>query len=617
MRPSRVHRVVESLASERSLLVAFSICLVVCMGLLLYFRNLSLEPQLAPGPESFETLKSFERQYIVYSLGGFATTAMILLGAVGLRLKFRKVTAREPAFTEDLQSSSLWLLGIVGLSSLIFAIDVQVPLGTAIGILYLFLVIAAQRSGRRSHVWIAAALGTALIVTKLFLAERVTDMWAALANCTLSVFALWTVAALGQWQRRTDNLKAMARAEVEVSQAHNRDLQAALTRIEATEAKLRRGQQVMETVAHMARLGSWELDVRTMKSTWSSEVFRIHELTGECEPSVEKAMRFYPEPQRSSVAAAVKAAIETGCPFDLTIPFVTLSGRPRWVRAFGSAEYQGTQIVKLNGAFQDVTEVQETHARLTRTIRGSRDGIWEQNLRDGSTWVSPRFLELAGAPADTANPRILETLLHPDDLLRFEVARDVHLGAGEALDLELRLRRPDGEFTWFRMRASAERDAHGIATTLSGSIRDISLQREAQGALTDRVPPEDQVTDDTAEVSGPVIDLARLRQVADDDAEFMADVAKTFVDSANDIVTGIERASRQRELHELSILAHKLRGSSQSVGAVRVTSLSMQIEEAVRFSSDVVPMVQQLRKATDECVTYLKDHLLVAGGQRR
>src|SRR6185436_9516941 len=87
MRSPRVHRVVECLASERSLLVAFSICLLVCMGMLLYFRNMAMGTGPITGADSFEALKSFERQYITFSLGGFATTAVVLLGAVGLRIK--------------------------------------------------------------------------------------------------------------------------------------------------------------------------------------------------------------------------------------------------------------------------------------------------------------------------------------------------------------------------------------------------------------------------------------------------------------------------------------------------------------------------------------------------
>src|SRR5262245_18984555 len=131
MRSPRVHRVVESLASERSLLVAFSICLTVCMGVLLYLRSRALESPHAAGLDAFEALKSFERRYIALSLGCFVTTAAILLTAVGLRLKLRKASL-EPAAAEASRGRTLWLVAISGLSTLIFVVDVQVPLETAI-----------------------------------------------------------------------------------------------------------------------------------------------------------------------------------------------------------------------------------------------------------------------------------------------------------------------------------------------------------------------------------------------------------------------------------------------------------------------------------------------------
>ena len=52
-------------------------------------------------------------------------------------------------------------------------------------------------------------------------------------------------------------------------------LKAALLRSEAAETALRREREMQDTVAAMARIGGWELDLATMTPIWSDAVYRI------------------------------------------------------------------------------------------------------------------------------------------------------------------------------------------------------------------------------------------------------------------------------------------------------------------------------------------------------
>jgi PAS domain S-box-containing protein len=304
----------------------------------------------------------YEQVYVASAIGGFLLIALLTLIASRTRAQLtheptaHNATAASPSLA---WSSPFWPLArVLGLSALIFLIDLQVPLGPAVGILHIVVVVAAQWSPNPRHAWIAAAVGTVLTGGKLLLADRIPDMWPSLANRTLSIFALWTVAVLGQWQRRTYQLQSRALDQARESQAANAALKNALARTEAAEAQLR------------------------------------------------------------------------------------------------------------------------------RTIRGTQDGIWEQNLATGRMWVSPRFCELADCDetmADGARP--FARLLHPEDCDTVEMARARHLSAEAPFDLELRLQRRDGTYRWFRARAWAERSAAGTPTTLSGSIRDITAERQAARAL--------------------------------------------------------------------------------------------------------------------------------------
>ena len=70
----------------------------------------------------------------------------------------------------------------------------------------------------------------------------------------------------------------LARQEARERERSEAALKAALLRSEAAEAQVRRGRHLLDTVANMARIGGWELDLATMMPIWSDEAYRIHEV---------------------------------------------------------------------------------------------------------------------------------------------------------------------------------------------------------------------------------------------------------------------------------------------------------------------------------------------------
>src|SRR5262249_28115525 len=112
------------------------------------------------------------------------------------------------------------LLWMVGLSLAIFVVDLNVTLGPSIGIAYVTVVLIAQFAHNPGQVWFAAVLCTLLTVLKLAFSDRIPEMaWISLANRTLSIYALWTVAVLGQWQRRTSRKQNRAELQAQETQS--------------------------------------------------------------------------------------------------------------------------------------------------------------------------------------------------------------------------------------------------------------------------------------------------------------------------------------------------------------------------------------------------------------
>ncbi len=134
--------------------------------------------------------------------------------------------------------------------------------------------------------------------------------------------------------------------------------------------QVRRAALTLEHSGQLARVGGWELDLRTDELFWSKEVRRIHEVGEDFEPTVEGAIDFYaPGEARAAIEEAVRNGIEQGTPWDLITEIVTARGNRIWVRAMGEPVYEDGRCVRLTGAFQDVTlqkkvELELEHAKL-------------------------------------------------------------------------------------------------------------------------------------------------------------------------------------------------------------------------------------------------------------
>ena len=120
----------------------------------------------------------------------------------------------------------------------------------------------------------------------------------------------------------------------------------------------------LATTSRMGEIGGWELDRGASGPVWSDMVYRIHDLpVGEL-PSLESALDFYPPESRDIVAGTVAAAFEQGTPFDIVVPFVTATGRQRWVRSIGEPQMVNGRYTRIIGAFQDVTEARQAEQSL-------------------------------------------------------------------------------------------------------------------------------------------------------------------------------------------------------------------------------------------------------------
>jgi diguanylate cyclase len=133
-----------------------------------------------------------------------------------------------------------------------------------------------------------------------------------------------------------------------------------------------RSAELLARMGSLAQVGGWEFDLESQQISWTDEVYRIHEVELGTPLALERNIDFYAPEAQPVILAAVRAAIEQGTPYDLELPLITARGRRRLVRAQGEAVRCADKVVRLIGAFQDITERKRIEGALVESERRMR-----------------------------------------------------------------------------------------------------------------------------------------------------------------------------------------------------------------------------------------------------
>lgn len=128
---------------------------------------------------------------------------------------------------------------------------------------------------------------------------------------------------------------------------------------------LRKRSMLLDKVQQAARIGGWEIDLRTNALTWTYETYRTHGLTpGQYIPTVESAIGLYTPDDVPVIRQALGATITAAVQFDVELKIIGSSGEQKWVRAIGSREDDAGKQRRVVGVVQDINELRRPESEI-------------------------------------------------------------------------------------------------------------------------------------------------------------------------------------------------------------------------------------------------------------
>jgi len=262
--------------------------------------------------------------------------------------------------------------------------------------------------------------------------------------------------------------------------------------------QLRLQETVLRETSEIAKVGGWSFDPATGEGIWTDEVARIHGLEPADKTSLSRGVSFYGGESRRRIEAALKAAVEQRQSYDLVLELVTAAGVHKWVRTIGYPIVEGDKVVRVRGAFQDVTELyeataalRESEAKLREMAEAINEVFWLTDpAKTRMLYVSSAYERIWGLPCESlyANPKAWLDAVHEEDRERVAEAAAIKQPAGD-YDETYRIVRPDGEVRWIHDRAFPVRDTGGALVRIVGVAEDITEKKrmEAQFLRTQRL----------------------------------------------------------------------------------------------------------------------------------
>jgi len=262
-----------------------------------------------------------------------------------------------------------------------------------------------------------------------------------------------------------------------------------ITEVKNKEALLERYADLLDKSNSVAKIGTWEVNLETLYTHWSSMTRQIHEVEGSEDYAIKNAIEFFKEgTSRDIIIQATNAAIELGKPYDEELQIVTPTGKEKWVRAIGIPEMHHGECKRVYGLFQDIDEKTRMHQQLAmqekqfgNTFEYAPNGIALIGLDGAWLNVNNSLCSMLGYSKQELKHMSFIQITHIDDIDRdWSLVKELLSGKRDSYEMEKRYIHKNGDTIWAILAVSIVRDENGNPVHFVSQINNISEVKNAQ-----------------------------------------------------------------------------------------------------------------------------------------
>src|SRR5882724_1049854 len=191
------------------------------------------------------------------------------------------------------------------------------------------------------------------------------------------------------------------------------------------------------------------------------------------------------------VAQIFARSIKSGNPYDFEARLRRFDGIYRWFQVRGlPVRDENGPILRWCALHTDIDDrkraedaLRVSECDLSSIINTIPMLAWSARPDGFCDFLNRRWLDFTGLSAEQARGSGWGAAIHPDDAKGMLGSWQLALVTGQLADVEVRMRRFDGEYRWFLLRASPLRDESGKIVKWYGTNTDIDDRKRAEEEL--------------------------------------------------------------------------------------------------------------------------------------
>jgi len=245
-------------------------------------------------------------------------------------------------------------------------------------------------------------------------------------------------------------------------------------------------------------LGLWDITYHSVHFCFSPH---FKALLGDEEGKTQESLESWDKrihPEDRDQATASWAEHETGSLdlYEAEYRIRTKNGEWKWITARGrivTRDADGKPVrsigilIDIDSRKQLGEQLKTSEKRWKFALEGSRDGVWDWNIKANRSFFSLRWQRMLGYTPEDVPATFSDwlDLLHPEDRERVYEAQIAHIrGETPLYEAEFRMRCKDGTYKWILSRGKVmERDSAGTALRIVGTHTDIGHRKMMEEQL--------------------------------------------------------------------------------------------------------------------------------------
>ena len=245
---------------------------------------------------------------------------------------------------------------------------------------------------------------------------------------------------------------------------------------------------LLEKTNEAAKIGTWEVDLKTDEITWSAVTRSIHGVGANHAVTLDAAIRFYkPGKSRNTIKRLFKNAVQKGKNFDTELQIITQQGIEKWVRVVGIPVVKNGKCKKVYGSFQDIDE--KTKAATNLELKEEQFRKTFEYAPIGMALVTPEgkwikvnnsVCEMLGYTTEELLSLSFQEITHPEDInLDLRLLKELLAEERDQYQIEKRYFHKNGSIITILLSVSLVKDEKGKPIHFVSQINNITQHKKA------------------------------------------------------------------------------------------------------------------------------------------